>query len=278
MLADELIGEGAYLPSLDAATRREVVEHVDSRLLGFATPHDLFGLVLVMLDLRPACIVSTMQPALTVDHAERIARDHEALVDRDLVGQFLEEYEVPYALRSGFHQGRAGGPAQVFANYHVSFDESRLAEYESRLAEELASGADDRGRRLGSGLPRGEEEALGRLLGYPEPAIRAYCDGDHHSPGRGQLLDTLSDAELAEALGPSASVYDALGLDYREFTRLALPYVVPETVPECLDRVVADASAYLFAGLVTTERYGMDLFSHVLEDYHNRVAPSVDGR
>jgi hypothetical protein len=126
----------------------------------------------------------------------------------------------------------------------------------------------------GTGLRRAEDEALGEFLGYPEAAVDAYCDDDPATDDR--LLDTLSDEELTDAFGPLTKLYDALDVDYRAFTASLLPYVVPATVPECLDRMVHDATRFVMAGIVVADEYGLTLFDRVLADYREHLAPDAE--
>lgn len=260
---DELLKD-KYLATLDDETRQEVVEHLNSRLFKHASPQDLFGLVLVLLGLRPACIISATRFALSATVAEEASKDHEALVTCDIVGQFLDTYEIPYVLTTHWSAGRPNRPAEIYLNYHVSFDDQRLESYTDQRLDDP---------HTESGLVRSEEEALGRLLDYPEAAIQAYCDRDHLSIG--YLFDSLSDEELREELGVAVQLFDAFDVDHRAFTTYALPYVVPETAPTCLSRVERDLFRYFLGGILADERYGITLFRQVLADYRTRFAPDA---
>lgn len=261
-MADELLTADVYLSEVEEQTRQAVVDQLNARLFGHAGPHDLFSLVLVMLDIRPACIISVSQPALSPTQAEKMTQNHNALTTCDLVGQFLDAHTIPYVLTTNSSEGWPNEPAQAHLNYHVSFDEQRLTDFETPLPDDNDSGP---------GLTRREEEALGRLLAYPEPAIQAYCDGEHLSEGK--LFETLSEAAIADALGPLSDLYDTLDLDYREFTTLLLPYVIPATVDECLDRAVRDVGRFIGGGLVAAEAFEITIFNQVIADYRDRFAP-----
>lgn len=262
-LSDAVAASGGYLTQLDAETRGEVVTLLNSCIYDHATPHDLLSLVLVMADLRPACIVSVTQEALSLAHAEELAQNKSALTACDLVGQFFETYDIPFVLRTRSNEGRAGEPASVSLVYHLSFDEERL--------EQVPAYSD---AATGTGLNRETETALGRFLNYPEPAIDAYCDRDHMEGEH--LVDALSDDELAEALGELVEIYDAMDLDYRAFTKFILPYVVPETVPACTDRMQTDVTRFLIGGSIASEEYDITLFEQVLADYRDRFAPESE--
>lgn len=97
-LSDLLIDRDLYFADLDDDTRDELVALLNARLYGHAGPHDLFGLVLVLLGIRPACLVSGSRPALSPELAVEMAADHASLARCDLVGQFLDSYGIPYAL------------------------------------------------------------------------------------------------------------------------------------------------------------------------------------
>lgn len=272
----EVVGEKeAYLTALDAETRSELVPLLNSCLYGHVGPHDLFNLVLVMLELRPACVISAKRDALSEAHAEEMAQDLHALTACELVGQFLETYDIPFILTTYFSEGWTGRPAEVYLNYHVSFDEERLVQYAKTLSGEGADLVDavESEEVTNSGLSRADEQALGELLGYPESAIEAYCDRDHIEGER--LVDALSDDELTETLGSLVDIYDAMDLDYREFTKLILPYVVPETASDCTDRIRTDVTRVILGGLLAREEYGITLFEDILADYRDRFAPEI---
>lgn len=259
-LSDAVAASGGYLTQLDVETRAEVVTLLNSRIYDYATPHDLLSLVLVMADLRPACIVSVRQEALSLEHAEELAQNKSALTACTLVGQFLETYDIPFVLRTRSNEGRAGEPAAVSLIYHISFDNDRLEQVPAY--SEVTADSD---------LSRETETAIGRFLDYPEPAIEAYCDRDHMEGEH--LVDALSDDELAEALGDIVEVYDAMDLDYRAFTKFILPYVVPETASDCTDRMQTDVTRFIVGGLIASEEYDISLFEQVLADYRDRFAP-----
>jgi len=268
---ETLVHEEAFLPQLCDDEQEEVVRLLNSKIFGRTGLHDIFGLVLVMLGIRPACIVTSTKYALTENIATDMVTEQAAVASYDLFGQFLEHYEIPYILSSHHSEGSPVNPAQVSLNFHISFDEGRL----STFAAAQSNAPSDRSDGM-PGLPREMDEALGEFLAYPEPAVEAYVEREHMTGKNevGNLLEELSDEELQTELSVIAEFYDAPELDFREFTRLLIPYVVPTTVPECIDNITRDVVRFMIGGLIAAEDYDITIFSQVLQDYRERFAPN----
>lgn len=265
-LVEGIIEPDSFLAQLEDDSLEECVSLLNSRIYGQAGPHDLLGLVHVMFGVRPACIVSVRRSAISRSTAAAIAEAQDAIPTFDMVGQFLDAFDIPYVLTTKPTEGRAGNPAEAHLNYHVSFDQERLSSYAKVHAEETTD------RR---GLTRTEEEALGVFLGYPEPAIQAYCANEQMT--HGSLLEELPDEELEESFGSFSDVFELLDVDSRAFVNVLLPYVVAATVPECLDRMVRDVARFLGSGLVAYTEYEITLLNQVIVDYRDRFAPAKDG-
>jgi len=260
--SDSIIEADSYLPQLDEGTREDVVALLNSRLHSSVRSYDLFGLVLVMLGIRPACIVCSSHAAISAHKAAEMAVDYAAVTTWDPAGQFFDVYDIPFALSTTHSKEHHGDPKQTHLNYHISFDTDRLEQYEeNHIPSEPET----------SKPTRADKEALGQFLDYPEPAIQAFCDDEQMAEGH--LLDELSDEELQEAFGPLCNIYASSDLDLREFTRMILPYVVAATAPECLDRMVKDSARFIAGGVVAHSEYGITLFGQVIANYEEYYSP-----
>lgn len=260
----ESVGEGSYLERLDADKRETLITQLNARIDGRVLPGGLFGLLLVMLDLRPACGVTSVRRAVSLEKARDLAENPESGSAWDPLGQFLELHDIPYELLANYTDKHAEARAVVNLNYNISFDQERLDWY---ARENTISPTQEEPSRA-------DERLIGELFGYPDAAIDAFCDRDHLREGH--LIETISEEELMETLEGITEFYDLLDVDYRSFTMWLLPYVVPATAPECLDRIRVDMTRSFVAGLVSAERYECTVFDQVVRRYKNREEAGLE--